>query len=66
MSRTGKIWPERLVMWQKWITLVRGVIASSKRPTRSCMLGGGVGNEILRRTIPSRRSRCCQVVSIRG
>ena len=31
---TGKIWPVRLVMWQMWITLVLGVIASSIRFAR--------------------------------
>ena len=30
------------------------------------MLGGGTGNENVFRTIPSRRSRWRQVVSIRG
>jgi hypothetical protein len=66
ISLTGKIWPVRFVMWQTWITRVFGVIAALNRSTRSVMLGGGTGKEKVFRTIPSRLSRCRQVVSIRG
>src|SRR5260221_10110141 len=40
---TGKICPVRFVMWQMWITLVRGVIACSMRLARSSCEGGGTG-----------------------
>jgi hypothetical protein len=53
-------------MWQTWITLVRGVIACSMRFARSSCDGGGTGKGICFKTMPSRRSRCFQVVIIRG
>ena len=53
-------------MWQKWMTRVRGVMARSKRSARSSSEGGGVGNEMVLSTMPSRRSRCFQVVIMRG
>ena len=48
------------------MTFVRGVIAASNRSARSSRLGGGKGKEIVFSTIPSRRSRWRQVVSMRG
>ncbi len=53
-------------MWQRRITLVRGVIAASNRSARASRLGGGNGKEIVFSTMPSRRSRCLHVVSMRG
>ena len=62
---TGKICPDRFVMWQKWITRVFGVMALANMSTRKSIDGGGSGNETFLRTIPSRRTRCSQVVSMR-
>ena len=62
---TGKIWPVRLVMWQMWITLVCGVMFSSIRFARKSRLGGGTGKVICFSSMPSRRSRCFQVVIMR-
>jgi len=44
-------------MWQKWITLVRGVTACSILDVNSEMLVVGTGNEILVTLILSRRTR---------
>ena len=45
---------------------VRGVMAASKRRTTSSGSSAGTGSDTWRSTMPSRRSRCCQVVIIRG
>ncbi len=63
---TGKTWPVRFVMWHTRMTFVRGVTASSNRSARTSRLGGGKGKEIVFSTMPSRRSRWRQVVSMRG
>ena len=65
MSRTGRIWPVRFVMWVTSMTRVRGVMARRKRSTTSAAEGGGTGKEICLTTTPSRRARCSQVVIIR-
>ena len=62
--RTGKSCPDWLVMWQKCITLVCGVIARVSRPIRSSPLVGA-GKSTLVSLILSRRTRWSQVVSIR-
>jgi hypothetical protein len=54
---TGKIWPVRLVMWQKCSTRVDGPIALSSRSARSSIDFGGTGNEIFFTVMPSRRAR---------
>ena len=66
ISRVGKIWPVRLVIWQSRITFVRGVTAFSNMSARYCWLGGGTGKWIFVSVIPSRRTRCSHVVSMRG
>ena len=66
MSRTGRIWPVRLVMWVTSMTRVFGVIAARKRATTSAGDFGGTGKLIGFRTMPSRRARCSQDVIIRG
>ena len=53
-------------MWQMWITRVFGVMFSLDPPRQVVQLGGGTGKVICRSLMPSRRSRCCQVVIIRG
>ena len=65
MSRTGKSWPVRFVMWQMWMTFVRGVIAASIRFVRSLRSVVGTGNEIFVTLIPSRRARWSHVSSMR-
>ena len=61
---TGKIWPVRLVMWQKCSTLVRGLIAPSSRAYRSSPVVG-TGKLIFVTVILSRRARWSHVVSMR-
>ena len=61
----GPYWGHEEEDWSNPL-IVRGVIASSNRSARTSRLGGGKGKEIVLSTIPSRRSRWRQVVSIRG
>ena len=48
------------------MTRVRGVIAAANWSTMCWSLGGGTLNDTVLTTIPSRRARWSQLVSIRG
>jgi hypothetical protein len=52
--------------WQKCNTFVFGVMAASKRLVNSSCDVAGAGSEIFVSLIPSRRTRCSQVSSMRG
>ena len=52
-------------MWHMRMSRVFGVIPSSKRRTTSAASSAGTGTLIWFITIPSRRSRCRKVVSMR-
>ena len=67
MSRTGRICPVRLVMWRDLDDPgLRRDRALRKASTTAAGEGGGTGKLTCLTTIPSRRARCSQVVSMRG
>ena len=65
IARTGKICPVRFVMWQKWITFVRGVIGGSNAARGRRGDGRRNGERDLRQHDPVARTRCSQVSSMR-
>ncbi len=66
ISRMGRICPVMLMTWLARIIRVRAVMFCSKSATILAGSSQGMGSENCLRTIPSRRSRCLKVVTMRA